>query len=70
MMLEGNDPAQELNLTDIQCRIISRTALEFERTGSWARISTIAHEAVAQDIEITSVEMYSPHGMITPCQVN
>ena len=58
-MLEADDPAQELNLTDVQRRIISRTALEFERTGSWARISTIVHEAVAQDVEVTSVEIYS-----------
>lgn len=58
-MLEADDPAQELNLTHAQRRIISRTALEFDRTGSWVRISTIAHEAAAQDIEITSVEIYS-----------
>lgn len=59
MTLDGGDPAGELNLTPVQRRIISRTALEFERTGSWARISTIAHEAAAEDVEITSVDMYS-----------
>jgi hypothetical protein len=55
---QNADPGLELNLTPSQRRTINRTASEYERFGKWAKVSTLAHEAAAQDKDFQTSDVY------------